>query len=257
MASYGHNGEMAEQALYRLYAKGIDGIIVTSQDNPLQKSGLPPVPSVYVPYGKLPGYDVVVDHAAGTRKAVEYLLLKGCRKFTYLAASIDGFYNRPNQEKFRGFNEAVSAAGGSSTLLTVQECHGDGKLLVQRLLKCMPDAVFCCNDYFAGRLMVMLMENGVRIPEDMKIVGYDGLSMCDLCAVPLATIVQPLRRVTECAVDLLLERIARKETAAAPANIDVEPFFYPSVSCGEMNEKINKLPVSDSYSLLENCWLDT
>ena len=256
MACYGMNEEASEQAVRRLMAKGIDGMIVTTQDNPLVKWDLPATPNVFAPPGRIDGFDVVVDHAAGTAKAVSEMLKRGRKRFVYVTTTLNDFYARPNQEKYRGFSEALADAGMSAALLTIEECGGRGDKLLEQLKKLAPDTIFCSNDYFAGRLISLLLSDGVKIPDDVMMIGYDGLAMCDLCAVSLTTIVQPVRQMAEKVVDLLLERIEAKTANCPPAGIELEPYFYPSASIGVMNEKMRSLPIYNSYSSLEANWYD-
>ncbi len=256
MANYGMNESVVELAVNKLLAKGIDGMIITTQYNPLASGKFPAIPSVFVPPGKIVGFDLVVDHAAGTAEAVRGILKIGRKRFVYVSSAVHEFYGTPTMEKFRGFKEALAAAGLTGSFLSIEDCGGDGGKLVERLLELKPDAVFCCNDYFAGRLISLLLTAGVKIPEDMTVVGYDGLAMCDLCAVPLATVVQPVKMMAEQVVELLLKRIAEKNTECTPAGIEIKPYFYPSVSSGSENPKLRKLPVYGSYSSLEANWED-
>ena len=140
------------------------------------------------------------------------------------------------------------------SILTVEECGGEGAVLVERLRQMAPDVLFCVNDYFAGRMVSLLLAAGIRVPDDMMVVGYDGLSICDLCSVPLSTVVQPLKKRAEIAVKLLLERIKEGNRSPEPAGIRLPSYFYPSASCGFKNEKIQKLPLYNSYSMLETNW---
>lgn len=254
MASYGMNEDTAEHAVRGLIAKGVDGLIVTTQYNPVSMWKLSALPSVFVPPGLIEGSDVCVDHAAGTAQAVKALLKKGRKKFIFLNAEDDGIFGIPNMEKYRGFSETLAKAGIEGRLLPLKECGGNTDKLTEIIKEISPDAIFCSNDYFAGRIIAVLTAGGVKIPEDVMVVGYDGLSLCDLCAVPLSTIVQPIRKMAETTVELLLERIKNKTTNHVPADIRLEPVFYPSASTGDVGRKWKDLPVSDYYSNLEANW---
>lgn len=255
MASYGMTCETAEQAVRRLIARNVDGIIVTTQYNPFTRWNLPPMPAVFTPPGYIPGCDIVVDHAAGTAAAVKEIITKGRKKFLYIMP--DFFKNGnpyPNMEKFRGFQEALSEAGMEGMKIHLSESDGDGDKLLARIRGMAPDVIFCSNDYFAGRLIHLLLSAGIKIPDDIMIVGYDGLAVCDLCAVPLTTVIQPLQKMAEAVVDLLLQRIKAKNTSPEPAEIKLLPEFYPSASTGTKNNKSRELPIYDSYSSLEANW---
>lgn len=255
MACYGMDDEAEVRAIRELLAKGLDGMIITTQTNPLAAFAAPPVPSVFCPPAKIDGFDVAVDHAAGMFQATEALVKMGRKRIGYLLPCLtDTVGDQPNREKRDGIERALAAHGLELTLLTVTECGGDGARIVGRLRELSLDAVLCSNDYFAGRLLAMLLSCGVRVPQEVMVVGYDGLSLCDLCAVPLATVVQPILRQAELAVEILLERICHKENAAAPRHISLEPYFYPSASCGVANPRNSQIPIHSSFSCMEMIW---
>lgn len=253
--SYGWGEKASEQAIRNLLAHGVDGVIVTTMDNPMTKFELDKVPYVFSPTAGVEDYDVVVDHAAGTCEAMKALVAAGRKSAVCLAPTfMGGYYEEANRQKYQGIVEGLKEIGVTPSILTVEECGGEGVVLVERLRQMAPDVLFCVNDYFAGRMVSLLLAAGIRVPDDMMVVGYDGLSICDLCSVPLSTVVQPLKRRAEIAVKLLLERIKEGNRSPEPAGIRLPSYFYPSASCGFKNEKIQKLPLYNSYSMLETNW---
>ena len=253
--SYGWGEKASEQAIRNLLAHGVDGVIVTTMDNPMTKFELDKVPYVFSPTAGVEDYDVVVDHAAGTCEAMKALVAAGRKSAVCLAPTfMGGYYEEANRQKYQGIVEGLKEIGVTPSILTVEECGGEGAVLVERLRQMAPDVLFCVNDYFAGRMMSLLLAAGIRVPDDMMVVGYDGLSICDLCSVPLSTVVQPLKKRAEIAVKLLLERIKEGNRSPEPAGIRLPSYFYPSASCGFKNEKIQKLPLYNSYSMLETNW---
>ena len=263
LSRYGYNltvsygmGEMAsKQAIRNLLSYGVDGIIVTTQDNPMTQFELNSVPYVFSPSAEVEGFDVVVDHAAGTREAMKALVAAGRKSTVFLAPTfMGGFYEEPNRQKYQGIVEGLKEIGMAPSILTVEECGGNGAAIVERLRQLAPDVLFCSNDYFAGRMLSLLLAAGIKVPDDMMVVGYDGLSICDICAVPLATVIQPLKKRAENVVRLLLERIKEGNRSPEPAGIRLPSYFYPSSSCGFTNEKIQELPLYNSFSMLEANW---
>ena len=92
------------------------------------------------------------------------------------------------------------------------------------------------------------------MPEEIKVIGYDGLALCDLCAVPLATVIQPIRKKAELTVELMLKRIEAGDSDSEPARTAVNPYFYPSASCGAENEMLKEFPIYDDRPSLEMTW---
>lgn len=74
-----------------------------------------------------------------------------------------------------------------------------------------PTAVFCFNDTMALGLMSRLQQKGIRIPDDISVIGYDNIELAEYFSPPLTTVHQPKRRVGKTAFEILLERIKDKE----------------------------------------------
>ena len=255
ITSYGISMEAAGYAVRNLLEKGIDGLIVTTAYNPLSAGLSSLIPSVFCPPARMENADIFIDHAAGMFLAAEHLLKRGCRKGIYLLPSRSrSVFSSPDREKCAGLRKAFDQYGKEFSTLTLEECSGKAAVLVDRLKQLAPDAVFCCNDYFAGRLIGTLLAHGIKVPEEIKVVGYDGLSFCDLCAIPLATVIQTIRKKAELTVELLLRRMTAGDTRAEPAMCAVKPYFQPSASCGEQNERLELFPIYDDQLSLEMMW---
>jgi LacI family transcriptional regulator len=76
-----------------------------------------------------------------------------------------------------------------------------GRLLAGRL----PDAVFCANDLLALGLIRRLTREGVRVPGDVRVVGYDDIEFSAAATVPLTSVRQPTYRLGRAAAELLLD----------------------------------------------------
>ena len=78
-----------------------------------------------------------------------------------------------------------------------------------------PDAFVCTNDIMAlGCLDTLRIEYKVNIPNDISVVGFDGVDAADWLNYDLTTVMQPLERMVEATVDMLLERIEQPELPA-------------------------------------------
>jgi DNA-binding LacI/PurR family transcriptional regulator len=76
-----------------------------------------------------------------------------------------------------------------------------------------PDALFVFNDLGALGLIDGLTERGVRVPEDLAVVGYDGIAMGAQSPVPLTTVRQPVERIGQQAVNAVLAQLAGEKWA--------------------------------------------
>jgi LacI family transcriptional regulator len=86
-----------------------------------------------------------------------------------------------------------------------------GQLGTERLLAAggeLPDALICANDQMAIGALRALAVAGIRVPEDIAVVGFDDIFPASLCDPPLTTVHQPIRMLGERACDRLIARIA-------------------------------------------------
>jgi DNA-binding LacI/PurR family transcriptional regulator len=151
---------------------------------------------------------VANDDRAGARMAVEHLLGLGHRR----VAHVDGGEGAGAQARRRGFLEAVRDAGLPDEPVVVRGDYTEagGAEGVDRLLALgrPPTAVFVSNDLAAVGALHALERRGLRVPEDVSVVGYDNTGLADLGHIDLTTIDQPKRRLGATAVQLLLDRLA-------------------------------------------------
>ena len=88
----------------------------------------------------------------------------------------------------------------------------------------LPTALFCCNDVMALGAISALTEKGLRVPDDMSIIGYDDIHASRFYAPPLTTIHQSKLRLGRQAVNILLERISQKDQGVQQySRIDIGP----------------------------------
>jgi LacI family transcriptional regulator len=94
-----------------------------------------------------------------------------------------------------------------------------------------PDAIFVANDHMAFAVMDTLrFEMGLRVPEDVSVIGYDDVPMAAWPSYNLTTIRQPVRRMVEATVDILLNQI---EGETAPNRIRIDG---PLITRGSVKE---------------------
>ena len=132
------------------------------------------------------------------------------------------------RDRHRGAADAIAAVAGArlevieTPALSVLEGRAAGELLRDRPAHRRPDAVFCANDLLAiGVLQALTLLGGVRVPDDVALVGYDDIDFARSAVVPLTSVAQPTAAIGGTAVDLLLN--AADRTADEVRNIVFEP----------------------------------
>jgi DNA-binding LacI/PurR family transcriptional regulator len=92
------------------------------------------------------------------------------------------------------------------------------------------DSVLCANDHVAALLLRSLERAGVRVPEDVRMVGFDDVRFATLLSVPLTTMHQPCREIAQVALRAMLDRI--DDPTMPPRMLTVSPGLVVRESCG-------------------------
>ena len=165
------------------------------------------------------GFDhVAVDNRAAARLATEHLLGLGRRRVAAIGAMTTDVAQTARL-RLAGFCAAVHDAGLDDCVELVQEVgalqRADGARAMHRLLDLPspPDAVFCVNDLLALGALHALRRRGVRVPEDVALVGIDDIAESSFSAPPLSTVAPDKAQIASLAVDALLARLDGDEDA--------------------------------------------
>lgn len=144
------------------------------------------------------------DNQSGAELAADILMEKGGSHFAF----IGGHNKTINETKKRRiyFEKRILEAGYPCHVLDLDEVEGDFLERVEAFLVDHPqiDAIFTINDFTALDTLAILEKLGRRVPEDVQVIGYDGVRMAEGRDVQLSTIRQPLELMAEEAVKTLL-----------------------------------------------------
>jgi LacI family transcriptional regulator len=196
-------------AMKQKYVDGI--IIVTSTLTPkhIEKRDIPIVAldrpiSIEIP-------SVSVNNCDGAKQAVRYLKDIGCKKI----AHIRGPHTIINaDERYNGYLHEVENESWFCHDLVVNGKHNviDTTKAAKELLSKHPDidGIFAGNDVMAVGVLKAAEQLGIRIPEDLSVIGFDGIELCHLTSPELATMAQPIYKLGYTAAELLLEMIEGK-----------------------------------------------
>ncbi len=150
---------------------------------------------------------VDVDNRAGAHQAVSHILRSGCRR----VATITGPRNTPgSQDRYQGYVDAMHERGVPVYPELIAEgefTDTTGYLSMKKLLQHRPDAVFVASDAMAIAAMRAIGEAGLRIPQDIAVVGFDDIPSAATCKPPLTTVRQPIQRTGGVAAEALIDLI--------------------------------------------------
>jgi DNA-binding LacI/PurR family transcriptional regulator len=171
---------------------------------------------------------VAVDHEQGARDATRHLLGLGHRTVAHIAGPDNWFDARA---RLHGWHAELLRSGAPvpEPLAGGWDAR-DGYTAAERLLALpeRPTAVFAANDLLALGLMRRLHEEGLRVPEDVAVVGYDDSAGSDFFTPALTTIRQPFDSVGTRAISVLIKTIE----GANPSNMLIVPTLIVRESCG-------------------------
>jgi LacI family transcriptional regulator len=217
LCSSNQDRQREDEYLRDLAELRVRGVLVTAVDpaNPLVDSlrsrGIPVVLVDRVLRGAAPGWCAVgVDDVAGGELAVEHLIERGHSRLAF----VGGPAEIPQvDDRRRGAARALERAGRPTDAITEFPTTGltvaDGRQAGERLMgmsaRRRPTAAFCANDLVAVGLLQHLTQQGVRVPDDVAIVGYDDIDYAAAAAVPLTSVAQPRHELGRTAARLLLD----------------------------------------------------
>ncbi len=202
--------------LETLMQKRVDGLLLlcTETHQPSREilQRYPSVPTVMMDWAPFDGdSDLIQDNSLlGGDMATQYLINKGHTHIACIAGPLD---KTPARLRLEGYRDAMARAG--LTILDGNEIIGNfefsgGFEAMQMLLalEVRPQAVFICNDAMAVGAYLALYQAGLRVPQDIAIVGYDDIELAQYMTPPLTTIHQPKDELGELAIDVLIHRIS-------------------------------------------------
>ena len=176
-----------------------------------------------------------VDNAEAMKTAVEYLKSLGHTRIGYLSSALEAYCY---QQRYHAFFQAMAESGldanpelgGNS--LHITQCIGDH---LPRLLQMGCTAIMCSHDILAHSATIYCAERGLRVPEDISIMGFDDIPLCRYTFPPLTTIRQnraALGKSAFYAMSSLMNKVAI-------SSLYLHPELVIRSSCGPLPENIN------------------
>lgn len=219
IASVEEDAETDERGYLRLMVeRRVEGLIVARPKLPisLDQASRGLVPVVAIGSREAPGLTVVdVDNRRGGRDAVGFLLRRGHRQIATITGPMEWLSSHARLE---GYRDALRDAGVSYDPSLVEQAPGwalaDGQTAMARLLdRRVPfTALFAYSDLVAIGAIKEMRARGLRVPEDVSVVGYDDIPVAAYVDPPLTTVRQPMREVGERAASLVLDGIGGEAT---------------------------------------------
>ena len=238
------DAQKERDAIHLLLDKGVDGLIVAPADprvnTPLYEQLIAErTPIVFIDR-RIQGVginSVTTDNMTGGQLAGEHLARLGRKRCAMVLPSLQAPFSTSVQDRIEGFNRALHKAGIDDALLIGPPAPDNraeaAYLATARFLEergvCV-DAIFATNDGLAIGAMRALHERGVRVPDDVAVVGFDDHQTSAFIQPALTTVRQPMREIGAEAIQSLLRRM--QEPEAACQQVLLEPALIVRESCG-------------------------
>lgn len=231
MIFFNSNGdtEKEKSIVQKMIARQIDGLLITmtkvdSETIPLLKDV--PFPVVVMTRAMKNLDSVGIDHIKGGALAADYLLQKNVEKFCYFGLEED--------EKYWGFRDELLKNGISNDRIEIignqnwyfNSIENGAMILrnyIRNNIKNCKIGLFCVNDMYATHAVSEAQSNGIKIPDELSIVGFDNTMLCEICYPKLTSIFQPLDEIAKDSFEILMHRIEEKNLSSAPEVINLVP----------------------------------
>lgn len=208
----------SEQGVFqRVVREGrVDGVIIIGSamiDEELKLFERENMPAVLVARRSDIIDSIYVNHLLASKEATQYLLNKGHRK---IAVVTSGEKHIPTKERLNGYKEALVEQNipfdEGLHFRIEEEAMAHAGRIVPRILENRPDAVYCpCGDMAAIGIIKALRKNGVSVPGDIAVMGYDDIPAAEVVEPALTTVRQPKLEMGDFAINMLLDKVEGRE----------------------------------------------
>lgn len=192
------------QMLAQLQADGV--ILMTNTGEKSQSYEAVSMPIVFVDrrLDEMGQTSVIeADHYAGGKLAAEHLIACGCRKITCIRGPQE---LSSGKKRYEGYQEVCRQYSMKERFVDSTYKYEDGAKAAEEVLRRYPDTdgIIACNDMTAVSVYKVLQKRGYRVPDDIQIIGFDGVKFGRFLTPELTTVAQPIKEMGKCAVQMIL-----------------------------------------------------
>lgn len=227
-------------------SRGVEGIISSYIKFDIKKSECS-VPLVSISR-EANEFDIYVDNLKGGYLATNHLISHGHKKIAFLTSA-----TVVNCQKMLGMKQAFDEAKlcfYENWIVELKHNINAVNELINLIKQEKITAFFATNDYLAGKLLGFLNKHGYKVPEQIAVIGYDGMSFSEFTNPPLTTIIQPIRKLAKKTVEFMQYKIQNKVFEASKP-MSIEPKLFLGSSCGCKYDNLDMLYWEGSLSTLE------
>jgi DNA-binding LacI/PurR family transcriptional regulator len=231
----GYRLDEEERAVQLLLAGNVDGLILVVS-NPSTSKALARLRTAGTPY--VLAYNrhadhpcVTVDSEAAVADAVARLVLLGHRRIAMVSGTLAA--SDRAQQRYRGYQKGMTDAGLKAPPLIEVPFVESAVDALTNVLQAdnRPTALVCSNDLLAIRSIRAAHLGGLSVPDDLSVIGFDGIALGEDLTPALTTIAQPNSDIGRHSVELLVQAMAGGTTLQADASLLLPHTFRDGESC--------------------------
>lgn len=211
--------EVEKKLVELLYASRVEGLIVSSSIHTVDFSHFKKTLNGEIPivfYDRVPmnfqGHKIIGDDFLGAYKATTHLLEQGCKHIVHIGGLLTcSLY----QERFKGYKEALKDGNidFDDRLVYFQELNWSNAFIACKAIfeqEITPDGIFSSNDSTALAVIKFAKENNIRVPEDLKVVGYSNDNRANISYPTLSSVEQFPNEMGKKAAILMMDLLNEK-----------------------------------------------
>lgn len=215
-----HDDKKEREYVEMLQASRVDGLIFASHTQDISHFEMLEQPVLAFERDLGPRVPKITsDHHTGGRIAIEHLYNKGCRSILIAGGHRD--LEISGEDRYSGAIHALEKLGlryewiqSDYYSLKLEKLREKIVYLLQTTERHF-DGVFAGSDVIAGMVVQIVKEKGLRVPDDLKVMGYDGTELSIYMPFTLTTISQPINDMAKTSVKLLIDQIEKPDTVSA------------------------------------------
>jgi LacI family transcriptional regulator len=208
--------EKESKIIQALFANRVDGIILsigmeTNSTDHLKLFSERNIPIVLFDrvVDEINAHKIVVDDYGGGYRATSHLIGQGAKNIAHIGGPL---HLKIYEYRQKGYCDALKEAGlkiDESLIVNNSLTRVEGTRAIQKLMEneVRPDAIFCANDTTALSVIIYLKEMGIKVPDDIAIVGFSNEPFSEVVSPSISTVKQPGFLIGQQAADLLIQQI--------------------------------------------------
>ena len=253
MGEFAQQQKEAEQLCHKYIAQKVSGVFFAPLEftpekdlvnrriaSAFDRAGIPVVllDRCFAPYPLRTKYDLVgIDNRSAGFLITQHLILHGATRIAFVARRLSA---STVHGRIAGYREALLSRRIHTQQDLVRLGNPEDPHFLQTILKeCHPDAIVCANDITAARIMQGLTARGIRVPEEIRIVGIDDVKYASLLPVPLTTQHQNCADIGAMAIATMLQRLEKPDLPTRDILLQTKTVLRSS--CGTHPSPAHKL----------------